>query len=116
MFGQVSAQSNPFSSISIRYCNDDLTSKELNMIAQAGKNTPICINYINASENPITINVEFNDSVITEGAIKDSACNASDRPKTYFANFIQPYESKTTLPAKSTIQKIYTIKYPIGYS
>jgi hypothetical protein len=56
------------------------------------------------------------DSTITADSIKDRDCNASDRPKTQFGNFMLPYEKEVVLPPQQTIQKEYAITYPAGFS
>jgi len=113
---KVSAQSYLLGVIEVKFCNYDQTNKELDLVSKAGNKLPICVEYTNKSDNPITINVEFLDSVITADTIKNRACNASDRPKTQFGNFMLPYTWEITLPQQQTIQKEYIIQHPIGFS
>ena len=113
---KVSAQSFLLGMIEVKFCNFDQTNKELDLVSQAGNTLPICVEFTNKSVTPVTLNIEFLDSVITSDNIKDRACNASDRSKTQFGNFMLPYSWAITLPAKQTIQKEYSIKHPIGFS
>lgn len=110
------AQTNSFDMIDISFCNNHQSTREVDIISQAGKTLPICVEFTNKSSTSIKINVEFLDSVITADSQKDRACNGSDRPKTQFGNFILPYTGETILAPQSTIQKTYDIKYPIGFS
>ncbi|MFA7298195.1 MAG: hypothetical protein WC010_00975 [Candidatus Absconditabacterales bacterium] len=113
---KVSAQSHLLSMVQVGFCNNNQTNKELDLIAKAGNELPICVEFTNSSIVPITLNVEFLDSVITDDSLKGRACNASDRPKRQFGNFMLPYSGTTYLPGKQTIQKEYIIQHPIGFS
>lgn len=115
VFAKVYAQVN-LSMIEVGFCNDNQKSNELDLVTKAWKKLPICVEFTNTSTSPITINVEFLDSVITADAYKDRACNAWDRPKIQFGNHMLPYTGDITIPPQKTIQKEYTIKYPIGFS
>ena len=90
-FAKTSAQSNAFGMITVNFCNDNQTNKEVDMVSKAGDTVPICVVFTNQASTAITINVEFLDSIITADALKDRACNAPDRPKTQFGNFMLPY-------------------------
>ena len=81
---KVSAQSYLLGMIDVKFCNYDQTNKELDLVSKAGNELPICVEFTNKSTDPITINVEFLDSVITNDSFKGRACNAADRPKTQF--------------------------------
>lgn len=63
----------------------------------------------------MSVNVDFLDSIITEDTFKNRGCNAADRPKVYFGNFMEAYEKTISIKAGETIQKTYTIKFPIGF-
>lgn len=102
--------------IDVKFCNNNQIKKELDIINKAGDRLPICVNFTNKGNEPITINVEFLDSVITDDSLKDRACNAADRPKKQFGNFLLPYKGKLILPPKQTIQKKYDIQHPVGFS
>lgn len=110
------AQSYTLGMIEVNFCNNELQDKELDIITQAGKPQDICVQIYNKGTLPVSLNLEFLDSIITSDTIKDRTCNASDRPKRYFGNFIQPYRWRIDIPAQKTIKKIYHIQYPIWYS
>jgi hypothetical protein len=112
----VSAQSYVLGLIDVGFCNNDLTNNELDLVAKAGETLPVCVEFTNQSSAPVTINVEFLDSLITSDNLKDRACNAADRPKTQFGNYMLPYTGELILPPQQTIQKNYNIKYPVGFS
>jgi hypothetical protein len=40
----------------------------------------------------MNINIDFLDATITQDAFSNRACNAADRPKTYFGNFMLDYD------------------------
>jgi len=113
---KTSAQSYLLGMIDIHFCNHEQNDTELDVIAKAGEEYPICIEFTSKATEAIRINIEFLDSIITDNSIKNRACNASDRPKTQFGNFLIPYTTDIVLPPQSTIQKTYTTKYPIGFS
>lgn len=113
---KVSAQSYLLGMIEIHFCNHQLENKELDIIAKAGEPQDICVEITNKGRQNIVLNLEFLDSIITSDNIKNRTCNASDRPKTQFGNFILPHSWEVILPPKSTVQKTYTIDYPIWFS
>lgn len=94
---KVSAQSYLLGMVDVEFCNDDMTSKELDLVTKAGDKFPLCIEFTNTSSFPITINIDFLDSIITTDTTKNRACNAADRPKTQFGNFMLPYDSEVTI-------------------
>lgn len=116
LYTKVSAQSYTLGMIEVNFCNDNQSRSELDLISKAGTPLPICVQFVNTSTSPITINAEFLDSLITSDELKDRACNAADRPKTQFGNFLLPYSWEIVLPPQQTVQKEYTIQYPIGFS
>jgi len=113
---KVSAQSYLLGMIEVNFCNHEQTHNELDIIAKAGEPQDICVEITNKWPQNITLNFEFLDSIITSDKLKDRTCNASDRPKKHFGNFMVDYDGETKIPAHSTIQKTYQINYPIGYS
>jgi hypothetical protein len=52
--------------IEVKFCNYEQTNRELDLISKAGNKLPICVEFKNTSVTPITINVDFLDSVITD--------------------------------------------------
>lgn len=113
---KVSAQSYLLGMIEVNFCNHEQANKELDIITKAGEVKDICVEITNKWSQNITLNLEFLDSIITSDSLKDRSCNASDRPKTQFGNFLLPYSGEVYLPAHTTIQKTYPINYPIGFS
>ncbi|MEI6774787.1 MAG: hypothetical protein WCL18_08705 [bacterium] len=85
------AQSYVLGMIEVKFCNNNTTNNEVDLTSKAGKMLSLCVEFVNKSTAPVTINVEFLDSVITADAFKNRACNASDRPKKNFGNFMLPY-------------------------
>ena len=55
------------------------------------------------------------DAIITQDEFTNRACNAADRPKEHFGNFMIDYDKLVTISWNSTIQKTYNIKLPIWY-
>jgi len=113
---KVSAQSYLLGMIEVNFCNYDQTNKELDITSKAGEKIPLCLEITNTSTEAISINIDFLDSIITSDNFKDRACNAADRPKKQFGNFMLPYEQEITIPAKKTIQKNFFIEYPVGFN
>lgn len=79
------------------FCNDNQKTNQIDTATKAGKKTPICIEFTNISDEKMTIDIEFVDAVITDDASRKRACNAPDRPKMQFANFIEDYTHTVTL-------------------
>ena len=93
------------------FCTNDQTTNEVDLTTKAGDVLPICVQLRNKTDQKVTINVEFVDAIITDDASKNRACNAPDRAKTQFANFIQAYDHTVVLGSGETIKKNYTIRY-----
>lgn len=113
---KVSAQSYLLGMIEVNFCNNEQRNKELDIIAKAWQKQDICVEITNKGKVPVTLNLEFLDSVITDDKRKTRTCNASDRPKTHFGNFMVAYSWDVYIDTESTLQKTYQIQYPIGYS
>lgn len=94
----------------IQFCNNWEITNELDLTVKAGENAPICIVFTNPTSKDITINVDFLDAIITQDQFKNRACNAPDKPKQNFGNFVTSYNKNLTITWNSSIQKIYTIK------
>ena len=77
--------------IEVKFCNDNTTKNEVDLTSKAGKQLSLCVEFVNKSTASVTVNVEFLDSLITADAFKNRACNAADRPKKRFGNFMLPY-------------------------
>ncbi len=103
------------SMVDVTFCNDTIVTKELDVVTQAWKNLPICVQFVNKTHTTITINIDFLDSLITEDKVKNRACNAADRPKVQFGNFLLPYNHTVILKPNDTVQKQYDIKYPVWF-
>lgn len=101
--------------IDLNFCNNWEITNELDLIAKAWQEVSICINFVNTSQKDATINIDFLDSAITQDENQKRACNAADRPKEYFGNFMLDYDKIVTIKWNSTIQKTYKIKLPIWY-
>lgn len=112
----VNAQSSSLGMIEVKFCNNAQNNSELDLVAKAWDKTSLCVEFSNTSDIPIALNVEFLDSAVTADGIRDRACNASDREKLWFGNFVLPYDWSVRIPPKKSIQKEYTITYPIGFS
>ncbi len=101
--------------IEMSFCNNNQRSNEIDYITKAGVNTPICIQFTNQADHQNTINVEFTDAIITDDNFKNRACNAPDRQKVHFANFINDYNHTIVLQSWQTINKDFMIRYPVGF-
>ena len=101
--------------IDVQFCNDQIISNELDITSTAWEELSICINIINTSDQDSTINIDFLDATITQDEHQNRACNAADRPKTTFGNFMLDYTKIIQIPANSNIQKIYKIRFPVWF-
>ena len=101
--------------IDLTFCNSWEITNELDLISKAGQEVPICINFVNTAKEDIIINIDFLDSIITQDDFTNRACNAADRPKEHFGNFMLDYDKTVIIKWNSTIQKTYKIQLPIWY-
>ncbi|MEI6673418.1 MAG: hypothetical protein WCL02_09325 [bacterium] len=81
----------------MRFCSNDQTANEVDFTTNVGQNLPICIELKNKAKKPATIGIEFVDAVITDDMFKNRACNAPDRAKPQFGNYVQPYNHQILL-------------------
>lgn len=109
------AQSSNLWNIQMNFCNNNQRTNEVDFISKAGKWFPICIEFMNVSNKKLTVNVEFVDAIITDDGFKKRACNAPDRTKEQFANFIQEYSNTIVLESWSSIKKNYIINFPVWF-
>lgn len=109
------AQSSNLWNIEMNFCNNNQKMNEVDFISKAGKNFPICIEFMNVSKKRLTVNVEFVDAVITDDGFKKRACNAPDREKKQFANFLQTYIPEIILGSWQSVKKNYIINFPIWF-
>ena len=100
--------------IQASFCNENETNKELDIITKAGQETNICINFTNNSLKDTSILVNFVDWILTANGNK--WCLAASKPKPNFGQHMLDYETKLNIPSNSSIQQIYKIKFPTGYS
>jgi len=105
------AQTSHLWNIYMEFCNYNQAGNESDLVTQALKKLPICIQFTNTAKQSLTLGVEFVDAVITDDTFKHRACNAPDRPKTQFADFIQTYDHTFIIGPWETIKKTYTIQY-----
>lgn len=105
------AQTSRLWDVEMSFCTNDQITNEVDLTTKAGDVLPICVQLRNKTDQKVTINVEFVDAIITDDASKNRACNAPDRAKTQFANFIQAYDHTVVLGSGETIKKNYTIRY-----
>lgn len=101
--------------IDVQFCNDQIISNELDITSTAWEELSICVNINNTSDQDTTINIDFLDATITQDEHQNRACNAADRPKTTFGNFMLDYTNPIQIPANSNIQKIYKIRFPVWF-
>ncbi len=105
------AQTSHLWNIEMEFCNYNQAGNEIDVTTKAWEKLPICIQLRNTSNVKLKIGIEFVDATITDDTFKHRACNAPDRPKTQFANFIQTYDHSLIIWPWETIKKNYSIQY-----
>lgn len=100
--------------VEVKFCNNWEITNELDLVSIAWENTPLCVEFSNAWEYTY-VNIDFLDSVLTQDENALRACNAWDRPKTTFGNFMKDYEKTLFLAWKSKIQKTYEVNFPAWF-
>jgi len=115
LFGFSVAQSPSIGMIEEKFCNNWIISNELDLVGKAWEEISICVQLKNLSNIDMDINIDFLDSVVTSDAFKNRACNAADRPKVNFGNFMMDYEKTIKIKWWETIQKEVKIKFPVGF-
>lgn len=117
LFGSAIAQSSsPKWVIEASFCNSGIQSNELDLVGKSWTPIPICIQFTNLSPSDISLHIDFLDSSITNDVFKNRACNAADKPKISFGNFMDTYTTTTRIPAWTTSKQEYTITFPVGFS
>lgn len=112
---ETSAQTTQLWNINLNFCNSWEATNELDLTTKAWEEVPICINLTNTDPEDITLNIDFLDAGITQDNNKSRYCNAADRPKLYFGNFMLDYEKTLTVKWNSSLQKTYKIRPPAWY-
>lgn len=101
--------------IDVSFCNSWIENDNyFTLITEAGKSDNICVNIKNHSQEPVSLHVDFVD-----GAISDqwnSVCFAPDHLQKEFSKYILNNDEDLDLQWWEEIQKIYELKYPIGFS
>ena len=115
LFSISTAQQLQLWNIDLTFCNSWIITNELDLITKAWEEVSICINITNTSQEDMSVNIDFLDATITQDAFSNRACNAADRPKTYFGNFMLDYDKTVNIKWNSTIKKTYKIQLPVWY-
>jgi len=108
------AQTSRLWSVEMSFCNNDEKTNEVDLATKIWRDTPICVQFTNVTNKKIALNVELVDGVVTDDKTL-RACNAPDRPKTQFANFVKEYDHTVMLQSWETIRKEYIVQYPIWF-
>lgn len=72
--GTIFAQDSVIGSISVKFCNDEALTKELNIQATTDKDYEICMQFSNSMNRDITIQYGFVDGVLTNDIFQNKAC------------------------------------------
>jgi len=101
--------------ISVYFCNDWESTKSLNLVAQAGIESEICMDFANSSENDITINYWFVDGTVTADEYKNKAClNEWDIEK--FGQYVTQNVNEIVVPSMQVVRQKAYVKFPVWLS
>lgn len=110
LWGITLAQDSRIGSISVKFCNDEKLTKELNLQADTEKDYEICIKFSNSMNTPVKIKYEFVDGVLTNDSFQNKAC--TNDTKTNFGQFVTQKDSLVTIPANGSIEQKATVRFP----
>lgn len=101
--------------ISVSFCNDGKQTKSLSMMADAGVDTEICMDFANSSENDVTINYGFVDGTVTADQYKNKACkNEWDIEK--FGQYVTQDTKEILVPSMQVVRQKAHVKFPAWLS
>lgn len=101
--------------VSVTFCNDWKTVKSLSMVAEAGMESEICMDFANSSQSDVTINYWFVDGTVTADQYKNKACqNEWDIEK--FWQYVTQDTKEILVPAMQVVRQKAYVKFPAWLS
>ncbi|MFA5747893.1 MAG: hypothetical protein WC872_02145 [Candidatus Absconditabacterales bacterium] len=101
--------------VTLMFCNDNQITKDLSFMTDGGKNTPLCMQFQNKSEEDLAVTVGFVDGVLTNDSYKSKACK-NEGEGTMFGKYVNLEQKTFIVKAKSTETKNANVKFPGGFS
>ena len=99
----------------VRFCNDGDVLKHTEFETVPGETVDVCLRLGNDSTEDVTVDVGFVDGTITNDASQYKACKTSDQ-KNNFGKFVEMEETVFTIPARTALEKRFTVTYPDGFA
>ncbi len=109
------AQNTSVWDVTLRFCNDDAETKNLSLVLEGGKESEICMDFVNTSDNDVTIKYGFVDGTIAQWDTPKKAC-MDEWVKEKFGQYITQDTDTITILAGETVRQKAKIKYPSWFS
>ena len=101
--------------VSVTFCNDDKQTKSLSLVAEAGMDSEICMDFANTSDSDVKITFGFVDGTVTADEYKNKACqNEWDIEK--FGQYVTQDTHEILVPAKQIVRQKAHAKFPAWLS
>lgn len=100
--------------IQASFCEQEANNNEMNIVAQANKETSICLMFKNDSNIDTDISIDFVDWWLNINGNK--SCDENYSRNWNFGQYILDYDKIVKIPKKTEIKKEYKIKFPIWFS
>ena len=101
--------------VSVRFCNNDEETKNLNLILESGVEWEICIDFFNESSEDVTIKYGFVDGVVTADEYKNKACE-NEWTVEKFGQYVSQVTDTISIPALTSVRQKATITFPAWLS
>lgn len=99
--------------IETSFCNGE-QENQMDIVAKTEQETEICVQFINHSDEDITIDINFVDWALD--SLGQKSCGIPEDSNTRFKPFVLDYEKELTIKWHDTIKKTYKIKFPLWYT
>lgn len=109
------AQSTTVWDVVLRFCNDDMATKNLSLVLEWWKESEICMDFTNGSNNDVTIKYGFVDGTIAQWDTPKKACE-DEWVKNLFWQYVSQDVETITILAWETVRQKAKIKYPSWFS
>ena len=112
LFSFAVAQDSEIGNISVKFCNNEIQEKTLNLIADTETDYDICMDFSNSTNHPITIKYGFVDGVLTNDSLQNRAC--TNDTMTNFGQYVTQTERYVQIPARGTVKQTASVNFPAG--
>lgn len=98
------------------FCGAHKGEKELNLITKAGEENKLCMQFTNVFTGELSVRLWFVNAVVTRDAAQNRACSNMLQEKNGFGDFVEIDSPIVRIPAWSTMQKEFSVRFSPGFS